>query len=317
MADLDSYGDIKKLKYYTRLTIGDYKRPGPFDTASLANPQYIFLPLPLELRDETVVRYSNEDLQLAGDILNGNIGSGIGSEALRQSGSLVSSAISGIISGAGSALGSQATGDLVAGAAESALPASKITSAISQYFGIAPNPNPSVAFEGPQLRDISLSWILVPTTAGDSAKIRAVVNTLKRAALPVNSVSKSAAILDYPKLVQVNFYPWDKGSGTSAHGWTGKSIIKMKKCFMSAVTANYNSSNSPAFYHDSEEPVSVQISISFKEIEYFLSSDYDGASSGSGKNPTFESLTEAGLAVANNASSNDTTVNPVAEAAGT
>ena len=51
---------------------------------------------------------------------------------------------------------------------------------------------------------------------------------------------------------------------------------------MSAVNVNYTPSNTPAFFHGTNEPVAIQLSISFKEVEYFLAKDYGGADVGKG-----------------------------------
>lgn len=281
-----AYKNVENLKYYIKLSVGEYRRPTPFETEPFKAEAYVLLPLPLELRDETAVSYTNENLQLSGDIINGNVGSGIASQALRRSGELISKGLSGTIGGLINMVpGASGLAEGVGNEIQEALPPSQVASALSQSLGMAPNPNPSVAFQGPVLREMNLSWTLTPTSKEDSRRIRNTVNYLKRSALPVNSVSKSGAILDYPKLVQINFYPWDRDGG-GAHGWSNKSIIKMKKCFMSSVNVNYTPSNTPAFFHDTNEPVAVQLSISLKEIEYFLASDYGGSEGGSEEDVT-------------------------------
>jgi hypothetical protein len=159
--------------------------------------------------------------------------------------------------------------------------ADSFASAIQQTMGVAPNPNPSVAFQGPQLREMSLTWSLLPTNEADSRKIRNLINYLKMRALPGNQVTDSAAILNYPYLCQVNFYPWDNGGGGD-FGWNQKtSIIRMKRAFMASVNVNYTAGAAPAFFSGfNNEPVVVQLSINFKEIEYFLSNDFGGRNGG-------------------------------------
>jgi hypothetical protein len=101
-----------------------------------------------------------------------------------------------------------------------------------------------------------------------------MINILKRSALPRNTVKNSAAILDYPDLVQVNFYPWDSGYEKSDWGWGENSIIKYKKSFMQSVNVNYHPFGTPAFFENTKLPVSYQINISFREAEYMLSDDW-------------------------------------------
>lgn len=272
-------------KYYVRIGVGKYQRPKPFEEAGLKMEKYIFLPLPMELRDDTAAGYSNMDTGLLGNIMDNGIlaGSNYAAEALRQSGNLITGAAETVGSGVSSvlrnapwaSLAAQISGSII----KDAIPAESITSAISQTTGVSPNPNPSVIFQGPRLREINLNWVLIPTSDKDSKNIRRLVNYLKGAALPRNAIKDSAAILEYPYLAQVNFYPWDNNGTTNKYGWTDKSIIRMKRCFMSSVNVNYTAGNVPAFYEGTNEPVVVSLSINFTEIEYFLANDYDGSNS--------------------------------------
>ena len=45
---------------------------------------------------------------------------------------------------------------------------------------------------------------------------------------------------------------------------------------MSSVSFNYAPSNIPAFFEGTSQPVSIELSIDFKEIEYMLSNDWGG-----------------------------------------
>jgi hypothetical protein len=293
MASTDkAYEVLATAKYYCTLKLVKYKRQDTFGGTQLdyANGTTIKLPLPNELRDDTAVAYNNIDLQLSGDLLNGNVGTGMAAEGLRQAGQLITRgagaaksflsrrAGGGDAEGGGGVLGS--LGGVLGDTIAEAFPADQIGSAIQQMIGVAPNPNPSVAFQGPQLRENNLSWTFLPTNMADSQNIRAIINILKQKALPQNSVADSAAVLGYPHLCQVNFYPWDSGGG-GRYGWSPHSIIKMKPAFMSSVNVNYTSGSAPAFFNGGRnEPVAIQLSINFKEVEYFLSHDYGGQNGG-------------------------------------
>lgn len=275
-----AYSILNTSKYYCTLTLMDYDRPKPFDPGKYNLRKVIRLPLPLELRDDTAVAYNNVDLKVVGDVANKDI-AGIGAEGLRQVGSLfaagggaITAGLSNIQGKTGSAGGGIAAG--VTGAAlDNAIDAEAITSAFQQAFGVAPNPNPSVAFQGPSLREMSFTWTFMPTNEKDSRNIRNICNYLKSAALPRANVSgESAAILEYPSLCQMNWFPWDNG-GKGAYGWNeDTSIIKMKRCFMSSVNVNYTSGAAPSFFAGTNLPTIIQLSINMKEIEYFMAHDY-------------------------------------------
>jgi hypothetical protein len=286
MAETSAYRVLNTSKYYCTLRLSEYNRPDPFDTGYFKPSTTIRLPLPQELRDDTPVAYNNVDTQLTGDIVNGDIGAALPAEALRQVGQLGAStigagaAVIGGMAGETKSLGAGLLGRAVEGGLKNAFSADQIGATIQSKMGVAPNPNPTVILQGPQLREIPLSWTFMPTTEQDSKTIRRMIQTLKRDSLPGNSFENQASVLRYPKLCMVNFYPWDS-KGTGRHGWGKDTIIKMKPAFMSAVNVNYTSGNMPAFFSGwNNEPVVIQLTITFKEVEYFLSNDYGGRNGG-------------------------------------
>lgn len=273
-------------KYHCMLRIGKYSRPNPMSPGEFKSNKYIKLPLPLELRDDTAVNYTNMDLTSTGDLINGSLAGGAASYALRKSGDVISggaAALGGAAAGAIGSLGGEALGDAaqsaVQGGIAEAFPADQVASAIQQSFGVAPNPNPSVMFTGPSLREFSFSWTFYPRNLQESQRIKSTIETLKRAALPSTYMADSASVLNYPDMVQMNFYPWDNG-GKGPYGWSSNSIIKMKKCMMSAVNVNYAPSNVPAFFGGQAHPVAISLTIQLREIEYMMSHDWGGGVGG-------------------------------------
>lgn len=270
-------------EYYCKLSIGPYSRPKPFESSELQIRSVILLPLPSEMRDDTAVGYTNMDLNTVGDLTNGQGGmmAGIG---MRKAGDVISGGAANLLGAAGGAGAGALFGEQFGNAAQGNIqetvgdlfPPDQVASALQQSMGMAPNPNPSVMFTGPQLREFSFSWTFYPKNAKESANLKRMIETLKGHALPSNSMGGTAAILTYPSMCQMNFYPWDSG-GVGSWGWSSKSIIRMKKCVMASVNANYTPSNVPAFFHGTNAPVAVQLSINLKEIEYMLANDYTGA----------------------------------------
>jgi hypothetical protein len=130
-------------------------------------------------------------------------------------------------------------------------------------------------FQGPNLRRFGFNWLLQPRNQTESAKIERIVKKLKASALPRNIVADSAALLKYPHLCQLNFFPCDTQYAGKDWGWGDKSIIKIKKCFMTNVDVDYTPGNLPAFYEGTHAPAVVRLSVEFQEIEYMLSNDWD------------------------------------------
>lgn len=264
-------------KYYTRLRIGKYERPHPFTPSEIKEGLLtVFLPLPDQLSDSTTVKYTETPLESVGDFIN-NPGEAGRALAFRKMGTAIESGASGFAGAmATRGTGSSSAGDFMQKQISSIMPAEKINSAIQQDMGMAPNPNPSVMFQGPTLRTFAFSWSFYPKNAQESESISELIKKLKARALPTFNNWTNSSILNYPYMCQLNFFPWDKG-GTGAFHWSNNSIIKIKKCFMDSVSVKYNPFGTPAFFEGTNLPISYQLTISFKEIEYMTGRDWDEA----------------------------------------
>ena len=260
-------------KYYCRLLIGEYKRTDAFDPSSWTPSQSVFLPLPRELSEDTSTNFNETSLQGVGDLMNG--------EAKALGVRTLLNGIGDLAEKVPGALGNAAFGSLGKKVAEKAMGygginAENITSAIQVGTGYAPNPNPAVMFTGPDLRELSFTWTITPRSADESRKLDRIVKILKAAHLPQHTIGQTTGILKYPKLCQINFFPWDLGGASNNWGWTEKSIIKIKKCFISNVKVNYTDYGNAAFFEGTERPIQYRITLSFREIEYMLSKDWGG-----------------------------------------
>lgn len=263
-------------KYYVRLTMGKYQRPNPFKQQYFNPDTIVFLPLPTTLNDSIAIDYSNQKLETVGDFING--AGAVNSALLRTSGDLMRG-IGGLVSDtaqaalrAGGAKGLAKGMDNVSNFIGNLIPAEQITTAVQQELGIAPNPNPTVAFQGPVIREFGYTWGLYPRNKKESEAITRMIKVLKMKALPKQNAG-SPAIIDYPDMCQLNFFPWDEG-GTGQWGWSESSIIRLKKCVITNVKVDYTSHGTPAFFEDTKLPVSYQLQLEFKEIEYMLSGDW-------------------------------------------
>ena len=287
LQDVGAFG-IKAGVPFCSLRFGKYERPSPFVSSNLAFDLIVALPLPNELQDQTGVDYSDQRLETVGDIINrGGLASTGAAALLRNSGAAFEGGVGGtadaIARVAGPVGGALATamGNIV----QTLLPAEQITSAVQQAAGLAPNPNPSVMFDGPQLREFTYSWTFMPDSEAESIAIRKFIKNVKARVLPKVTQGQSP-VLFYPHMVQMNFYPWDHdGTGANPWGWGAETIIKMKKCVVKSFNVNYTPVNVPAFFDqfDSEgrrldptapHPVAISCTIQLKEIEYMLSNDW-------------------------------------------
>jgi hypothetical protein len=286
-------------KFFCRISLGEYSRPRPFSDSAFRKTSSIYLPLPDILRDTSSIKYNNTDTQTVGDIFNMDAVTGLMGFGYRNAGRMGAAALSTIggagvgalMAGAGprGAALSGVVGDGAENLLNEMIPADQLQTAIEQTVGAASNPNPSISFAGPSLRSFNLNWTFFPTSKTESDNIFKIIKTLKQAALPAQTFSGSGAILNYPYMCQLNFFPWDGSTsrefgteGINRWGWTSDSILRYKKCVMNSVDVDYNPSNVPGFFNDDKSsPVAIRLSIGFDEIEYMLSDDWDSGLTGS------------------------------------
>lgn len=264
---------------YMRMVFGNYKRPNPFKPASIETDFVAFLPLPRELVDSTSINYSAEQLGTVGDIAN-VIGSGgesagtsVAAAALRSSGSIVSTAgklMQTFGANKGGALG--AVSKLAGAATQAGAPA--IATVLQQALGVAPNPNPSLAFRGPTLRTFAFTWMFHPNNVAESQRLQKFIRELRKRALPSPTVSTNTALLNYPQMCQINLFPWDRDGADNVWGWGNHSFMKFKKSVVTGFNINYAPSGVPAFFEGTKYPVFAAITIQLSEIEFFTADDW-------------------------------------------
>lgn len=283
-------------KYFSTLRLGKYKRTHPFEPNKWTPTKQIILPLPANLKDGVSAKYTNNiEMNNLGDLQNLDLAGAAGSALLRGSG-----LTTGILKGAAS-LVSGATTALSLGQVNIDTGKDEQYATIYQQMsGMAPNPNPTVAFNGPNLRAFTLQWDFAPQDERESKILKQVITLLKAAALPQNLISGTAAVLVYPWLCQINFYPWDYDSKgemvTNKWGWGENSPIRIKHCFMTSVSTSYSAAGPNVFFND-ESPAAVRLSISFQEIEYMLSNDYGGTDPGGKKEGLFGATSIVGKGI--------------------
>ena len=274
-------------KYNFRMRFYDYKKPLPsygsdegevrtgFEQASYA----VRLPLPLSLYDQANISYDSASLGLLGDmgeLLEGFAGAASGgteslkSFLLEQTKNLAPAAVNRLFYDIAPNFLNALTGPLGIG---------NVAATLQQQYGATVNPNEALTLQGAPLRSWSFRWLFIPHDEEESIQIQQLVRQLKARSLPFVARSADGAtnptgLLGYPQICVINMYPWDSGTSYNTFfEWTDQSIVKIKRTMITGVNVQYNSQGTPAFFRGTNNPVSVDLTISFKEIEYFLAED--------------------------------------------
>ena len=162
--------------------------------------------------------------------------------------------------------------------------------------GVILNPNAELLYDSPELREIGMSFKMVPKNAEEAYTIRRICQTFRKAALPVwgadgditmnnkvryetgkNSKSQGATgeggetriagenFIRVPHLCKFTFM-----KGSKPHGW----ISQFKPCAISNIVVNYTPDNTYATYNNGS-PVATEIRLNFQETKLIFRDDVD------------------------------------------
>jgi hypothetical protein len=243
--------------YGISFTFSRYSRPTPLVSTPGTITKAIYLPLPRELQTQHQIQYSAEGggltTGIADMVYQGMDAKGKGREHdnLRRgsilAGSLVESAATGIADG---------------------LLGLSTAATVGQVFGAIPNPNATVAYSGPTLRTFQFSWSFSPNNKDESDTLITIFNEIKKRSLAGFTAEGSSAYLSYPDSVNIQVLPKQDGAIGD--------LMKFKKAMITSINIDY-APEGAAFFKGTQSPTFFEVSLSFQEIEYFVSSAYGGS----------------------------------------
>lgn len=253
-----SYSYPSDLSQDFRMTFEfmDYQRPTPLVAAKEYRKAFIHLPLARELYDVHSTRIDTREMGIIGGVADAALSTAAQNEVIPAGGTA-----------AGVAKGAKAvpTGALLRkyrGLLAATLSNENINRTAEQLLGAALNPNLSVFFGGPNLREFTLTWEFAPHSPEESKEIKAIIRQLRQSSLASMTFENSVGVLSYPQMCQITMKP---------------DHIKYKKAMLRTVNVNYSSNGIPSFFQGTKEPTFIQLSMTFVELEYFLSEDFGGA----------------------------------------
>lgn len=226
----------------------------------------VFLPMPIAgFEDKFNINYNTDALGVIGGFVN-----------TLKNGASVNDILNGVMGAAGKGAGDLALlggSELIAGRVDAATGAinaklgigitgigDKVKAGGSQILGKSQNPNLSLSFQGVDLKTHSFTWRLIAKTPEESRSITQIMKFFKKNALPSKS---SEFALDYPNIFFVDF-----------HGQQEKLIVFSDQgLFLDNIDFKFDNGGSLAFFKDTGAPVSVTMSISFKERTIITAED--------------------------------------------
>ena len=131
------------------------------------------------------------------------------------------------------------------------------------------NPNMELLFNGPTLRSFSFSFKMTPRSPEEAQECKNIIRSFKSNMAPktknTGSVGGSGVFLKTPNVFELQYK-----KGGREHPF----LHRFKQCFLTNVSVNYTGEGVYTTYDDAT-PVSMQIDLSFKELEPIYDVDYD------------------------------------------
>ena len=146
---------------------------------------------------------------------------------------------------------------------------------ISRSTGQVFNPNMELLFNGPTLRSFRFSFKFTPRNAKEAEQVKLIIRTFKSNMAPKvggDTINGNAIFIKTPNVFELRYR-----RGIQNHPF----LHKFKQCFLTDVGVNYTGEGVYATYDDST-PISMQMDLTFKEIEPIYDEDYQDSDVGVG-----------------------------------
>ena len=137
------------------------------------------------------------------------------------------------------------------------------------------NPNLELLFNGPTLRSFSFSFKFTPRSPSEANQCKQIIRSFKQNMAPKlggDTIGGSSIFMKTPNLFELRYR-----KGNSDHPF----LNKFKQCFLTNMATNYTGEGVYATYDDAT-PISMQLDLTFKEIEPIYFDDYNQETTGVG-----------------------------------
>ena len=132
------------------------------------------------------------------------------------------------------------------------------------------NPNMELLFNSPSLRNFTFSFKMTPRSADESEEIKSIIRFFKRGMAP--KADGNGLFLKTPNVFELRYR-----QGSREHNF----LHRFKQCFLTNISVNYTGDGVYSTYNDGT-PVSMIMTLMFKELAPIYDIDYDEYTTGEG-----------------------------------
>lgn len=142
-------------------------------------------------------------------------------------------------------------------------------SILSRGFGIVPNSNIELLFNGPTLREFGFAYRMSPRNETEARSVRNIIRFFKQGMSARKNTAGNNFFLSTPNIFKLKY----TYNGTDEI----KGVNKIKTCALTTFNVDYSPDGQWASYEEGQ-PASVMVSMTFKELEPIYSTDYNQVS---------------------------------------
>ena len=240
----------------------------------LINTGTILLPIPSNLQDSNNVQYDESTLnglaavgvQAADNFMNIDLSKDITSQAV----DIAASAKKGVREGVGSSAAARnAFSKFLASKAANIFKANVTPNQLlARSNGEILNPNMELLFGSPTLRNFRFQFKMTPRNEKEAQQVRLIIRAFKRnmaTQAQGGTLESGNFFLKTPNVFKLRYR-----TGRKNHPF----LNRFKQCFLSSMNTTYTGEGVYSTYDDGT-PVSMQLDLSFKEIQPIYDIDYD------------------------------------------
>jgi hypothetical protein len=244
---IDRYNFLQdEPRFFVSIGVGEFKRLGPFSVSKTTSLGQIVLPIPAGITDANHIEYGAEALGDAGAAALATATAGREGADPGEAAALVAG------------IGAGATATALGAATSKVLGGGNIQAAAEQVFGVTKNNFQVIMLKGPSYKKHEMNWKLAPKSQKESDDLLKMIKQLNNWAAP--GIAYKGAYFTFPKVFNISFVGTDY-------------LYKFKPCVCTDVSVNYTASGVPSFFKNGA-PESVNLKLSFWELEYWLSGDF-------------------------------------------
>ena len=138
-----------------------------------------------------------------------------------------------------------------------------INQLLARQSGQVFNPNMELLFNGPTLRNFNFTFKMMPRSSDEAEEIKHIIRFFKRGMAP--KAGSGNLFLKTPNVFELRYR-----QGNGEHQF----LHRFKQCFLENISVNYTGEGVYSTYDDGT-PVSMEMTLAFKELAPIYDIDYD------------------------------------------